>query len=297
MHRLPRSSNTLSSISGGNSPRLSSAADRSAALDDPDTASSPRDGHIGGFSVSAISEDHRAGDPRWLLVTDVDDTLLGDAAAFAKFVAATSPVAQLTVVLNSARPVGSLHRTMNELSTDWRPFGVIGALGTEIELNGVWLQSWRRRFGGFDRRPIDALMARIGCEPHDEEFQTSFKASFVVPPELQATAESLVRKTGVPAKIIRSGETNFDVIAEKAGKGAALLYVREALDIPPERTLAAGDSYNDLEMLLASRGIVVGNATPKLKAALHHTDAYLAEQTHAAGVLEGLEHLDVPLLH
>jgi hydroxymethylpyrimidine pyrophosphatase-like HAD family hydrolase len=67
------------------------------------------------------------------------------------------------------------------------------------------------------------------------------------------------------------------------------------LGVPRRRTLAAGDSCNDLDMLSAARAIVVGNATPELRAALRGTDTYLAEDTHAAGVLEGLRELGVPL--
>jgi hydroxymethylpyrimidine pyrophosphatase-like HAD family hydrolase len=40
------------------------------------------------------------------------------------------------------------------------------------------------------------------------------------------------------------------------------------------------------------RGVIVANALPELKS-LRSERAYLAEQTHAAGVLEGLKHWSV----
>ncbi len=254
--------------------------------------SSPADG----MSGSSTSENHPNG--RWLLVTDVDDTLLGDDAAFAEFVALTAPIEPLLIIWNSARPIRSLKQTIEQLNTDWRPFGLIGALGTEIELDGMQLRSWQHRFRGFDRKPIDTAMAGLGCEPHDEEFQTAFKASFAVPPELQVTATNLIHEIGMPVMIIRSGETNFDVIPEKAGKGAAFQHVSRVLGVPPERTRVAGDSRNDFDMLLSSTGIVVGNATQQLKERLRHVDhdLYFAERTHAAGLLEGLRHTEVPFL-
>jgi sucrose-phosphate synthase len=244
----------------------------------------------------------------WLLVTDVDDTLLGDPASYARFVAAVAPAPHIAVVLNSSRPIRSLHKTAEELPTcramawtsspatvpipmtmDWRPFGMIGALGTEIELHGQRIGSWQNRFGEFDRRPVDAVMSELGCEPHDPEFQTPLKASFSVPPPLQQKARRLISETAVPARVIRSGDTALDVIPADAGKGAALQQVQALLDIPPERTLAAGDSLNDLDMLQEANAIVVGNATPNLKTALGGGDAYFAKRTHAAGVLEGLQ--------
>jgi HAD superfamily hydrolase (TIGR01484 family) len=233
----------------------------------------------------------------WLLVTDVDDTLLGNRSALSQFVATISRTAELAVVLNSSRPIESIQKTMSRLSTDWRPRGIIGALGTEIELDGDRVRRWTERFSDFDREPIDAAMARLECEPHDQEFQTPLKASFSVPAPQQEEAQKAVGDTGIPARIVRSGETSFDVIPEDAGKGAALIEVQEILDVSPERTLAAGDSANDLDMLQEANAIVVGNATPRLKTALRDSDvdAYHATRTHAAGVLEGLHSAGVPL--
>jgi sucrose-phosphate synthase len=230
-----------------------------------------------------------------LLTTDVDDTLLGDDKAFSEFVVATSQLPDLLVVLNSARPIPSLRESLRDIETDWKPFGLIGALGTEIELNETRLPNWSRQFADFDRGPIDALMTQLGCEPHEDRFQTPFKASFAVPPRLQAEAEDLVQRTGVPAQIIVSGETNFDVIPVRAGKGAALRYVQKMLGIPSRRTVASGDSCNDRDMLVARRGIAVGNATAKLRRALRGSGVYFAKRTHAAGILEGLRRLGVPL--
>jgi HAD superfamily hydrolase (TIGR01484 family) len=233
----------------------------------------------------------------WLLVTDVDDTLLGNRSAFSQFVSTISRTTELAVMLNSSRPIQSLQKTISRLPTDWCPCGMIGALGTEIELNGDRILRWTQRFSDFDREPIDAAMARLECEPHDQEFQTPLKASFSVPAPRQEEAQKAVSDTGIPARIVRSGETSFDVIPEDAGKGAALQEVREILGVTPERTLAAGDSANDLDMLQEANAIVVGNATPKLKTALRDSDvdAYHATRTHAAGVLEGLQSAGVPL--
>lgn len=226
-------------------------------------------------------------------MTDVDDTLLGDDDALGELLDALSE--DIVVVLNSARPLPSLHRSIEETDVDWSPFGIVGALGTQIELGGRRIRRWRRRFAGFDRRPVDRVMDRLGCTPHRPEFQTPFKASFDVAPGLQPEAEERIGRTGVPARIISSGETDFDVIPEQAGKGSALRYVRQTLGVPPERTLAAGDSLNDLDMLRAARGIVVGNARPRLRRAVADDDVHLAERAHAAGILEGLAAAGAPV--
>lgn len=243
------------------------------------------------------NEESESGPPDWLLVTDVDDTLLGDSAAFAEFVAAVAPAAHLTVVLNSSRPIHSLHGTIAELPTTWRPYGMIGALGTEIEIDGRTIESWGRRFGSFVRGPIDVVMSRLGCAPHDDEYQTPLKASFSVPSRMQTRAVRTIRRTGVAARVIRSGDSAFDVIPALAGKGAALREARALLGVPRRRTVAAGDSYNDLDMLEDVAAIVVGNAVPGLRFALRRRGrrVHFAARTHAAGVLEGLRSLGVPL--
>jgi hydroxymethylpyrimidine pyrophosphatase-like HAD family hydrolase len=238
-----------------------------------------------------------SGRHNWLLVTDVDDTLLGDRSAFSQFVSAVAPTRELAVVLNSSRPIRSLRRTLRRLQTGWRPCGMIGALGTEIELGGRRNRRWTQRFSDFDREPIDSAMARLGCEPHDPGYQTPLKASFSVPAPLQTEALKAIGDTGAPAQVIQSGDTSFDVIPEDAGKGVALQEVQARFDVAPDHTLAAGDSCNDLDMLEEANAIVVGNATTQLKAALQEgdVDAYHATRSHAAGVLEGLQSAGVPL--
>ncbi len=57
-----------------------------------------------------------------------------------------------------------------------------------------------------------------------------------------------------------------EVIRKNHGKGKAMLEVAELLNIPPERTIAIGDSMNDYDMVKeAGIGIAMGNASNQLK--------------------------------
>lgn len=89
----------------------------------------------------------------------------------------------------------------------------------------------------------------------------------------------------------------MDVVSRRAGKLESLEYVRTAFGIDTARTVACGDSGNDIAMLGgANKAIVVGNAQPALarwaaNAAAKETDPnrlFLAEEKEALGVLEGL---------
>lgn len=236
------------------------------------------------------------GDPPggWLLVSDVDDTLLGNDEALERFRAATADV-DLSLVLNSSRPVASVVRSLRHTAlAGLEVDGVIGALGTEIELGGGPLGDWSAQFADFDRDAVAAAVAPFGAVPHAAEFQTAAKASFAIAPGRWDDARHAVTALGFPVRVITSGADNFDVIPGAAGKAAAVRHVAAWLGIPSERVMTAGDSENDADMLVAGNAIVVGNASPGLVELVRAT-AYLARGFHADGVVEGLRHHGVPL--
>ena len=230
-----------------------------------------------------------------LLVSDVDDTLLGDDDGLAAFVIFIRSRSDLLLALASGRPCASVRASLASLPTPVHAAAIIGALGTEIELQGEPMVAWAAQFDGWDRAPIDRAMERLGFVPHAAEFQTACKASFTVPAgaPLRA-ARAAIAATDVPHQVIHSRETNLDVIPSGAGKGAAARYVATALAVPRERLIAAGDSENDTDLLAAAgRGIVVGNARAALRAALDGGHVYLAQRAYAHGILEGLAHWGV----
>lgn len=68
--------------------------------------------------------------------------------------------------------------------------------------------------------------------------------------------------------ITTSLEMNVEVNSKNANKGQALLFLRDYLGIPKERTIAFGDNINDISMLLnAGVGVAMGNSTPDALAA------------------------------
>jgi sucrose-6-phosphatase len=94
--------------------------------------------------------------------------------------------------------------------------------------------------------------------------------------------------------VIYSSDRDLDILPDRADKGKALTYVRELLGFAPDRTVACGDSGNDIALFTENtRGIIVGNARSELMH-WHQThpnpDRYLAQADCAAGILEGLQH-------
>lgn len=235
---------------------------------------------------------------RWLFVSDVDDTLLGNDAALMTLNRALSRSTNpIVVAYNSSRPCESLRRSIEENVALTVPNYLIGALGTEIQIGrtGRLLADYSQYIGRrWDRDQVHALAVELGFSPHAPEFQTPLKASFDVPGQW-AASEMARRLKGeaLEAKVIFSGGKNLDLIPLRAGKGNAIRFLSEKLVIDPSCVVAAGDSGNDLEMFVAPRkGIIVGNADEELKR-LQDDHIYHASAAHAAGVLEGLRYWGV----
>ena len=136
------------------------------------------------------------------------------------------------------------------------------------------------------------LMGSTDSDPNVSSFERVRTISGDVPTRT-------FRRRVIP-KLVASGTGGWqyvDVVSRRAGKLESLEYVRTAFRIDTARTVACGDSGNDIAMLGgANKAIVVGNAQPALarwaaNAAANETDPnrlFLAEEKEALGVLEGL---------
>lgn len=79
----------------------------------------------------------------------------------------------------------------------------------------------------------------------------------------------LVQQVGLHGVSYAVGYTAWlDLSPEGVSKGATLEQVRRRLGVEPDRTFAAGDQRNDIEMLRwAARGVAMGNAPAEVVAA------------------------------
>ena len=65
------------------------------------------------------------------------------------------------------------------------------------------------------------------------------------------------------------------------------------LGLPLQSFLVAGDSGNDLEMLVGdTMAVVVGNHKPELEELRGRDRVYFASAPFAGGILEGIEHYE-----
>ena len=234
---------------------------------------------------------------KWLFVSDVDDTLLGDDAALDRLMAALAAAPHVTVAYNSSRPCASLRQSLVDNPALRPPDFLIGALGTEIEdgRSAQPLAAYTQHLAqNWQRDRVDQLMRSLGFVPHDGRYQTPYKASYDIPGAASyRQAQAALLAANLSVKTIFSMGKNLDVIPPSAGKGAVIQFLRQWLAIPADHVVVAGDSGNDVDMFIAPfRGIVVGNADADLRAQIA-AHIYHAQGHCAAGVLEGLNYWGV----
>ncbi|GLC60342.1 hypothetical protein PLESTB_001601800 [Pleodorina starrii] len=146
------------------------------------------------------------------------------------------------------------------------------------------------------------------------------------PHEVLRLLEEALREEGLKVKVVYSGGRDVDLLAEGAGKGAALRFLlgrlRRAGLEPVDGVQVNGDSGNDIELFQVPGvcGCVVANAFPELRefarkrqqqakeeeeeqrpaGATHACKVFQASEPCAGGILQALRHfrlLPPPALH
>jgi len=249
---------------------------------------------------SAFSVRRRLFSADRILVSDIDNTLIGDEQG-------------LDVLVDRLRDAGgkvafaiatgrSLELTLQALN-EWNiptPTILITSVGSNIHYgpnlvdDEGWQERIRYRWQPDAIREVLADVPGLALQP--PEGQGEFKVSYNLDPKAVPETPELqrrLRRAKLSAKVIRSHDAYLDVLPIRASKGMALRYLSVKWHIPPERVLAAGDSGNDEEMLVGnSLGVVVGNHDSELDHLRDMPRVYFAEAGYAGGILEGMDHYD-----
>lgn len=230
-----------------------------------------------------------------MLVSDVDGTLLGDAAAtqaFCNWWRVHGSGARL--VYTSGRFIDSVAKSVRDHALP-TPDAIIGGVGTEIlDCNAKRRDlEWERRWWpSWDRDTIvNALITFTELRLQPDEFQSAGKVSYylhcAVADQLQ-DIRCAIADCGIVAEIIYSSARDLDILPRGVNKGSAAGYLARRWSIDAAEVVACGDSGNDLSLFRQGfRGIVVANAQAELRSGVSG-EAYFATQPFAAGVVEGL---------
>ena len=248
--------------------------------------------------IQAGKNKNRLASMHRLLITDIDNTFLGDADAVRRMLARLkeSPVRVGFGVATGRHLPSAL-----EILEDWgvrRPDVMITSVGTEIHYGPNLIQddSWARHINHkWDPEGITSVVSYLpGLELQADEQQRRFKVSFdVIGPEFPGAdyVRKLLKREKLMASVIFSHGKHLDFLPMRASKGKALKHLAVKWGILMDNILVAGDSGNDREMLLAgSPAVVVGNYSPELTSLKNKARVYFADEYYAAGIIEGMEH-------
>lgn len=260
-----------------------------------------------------------------LLATDLDRTLLPNGSQ------PESPSARQRFHRLAARPevklayVTGRHREWVEAAIAEydlpRPDFVIADVGTrlyEIDAHD-WrqMQDWQQAiatdWGGHSHAELAASVGDFpGLHLQEAVRQGACKLSYYTPPlidpaELLSRLRQRLEASGARVNLVWSiDETTatglLDVLPASASKLHALEFLRARLGISLDRTVFAGDSGNDMEVLISRiPSVLVANAQESVRAeAVAYADLaklYLARGgllgmngNYCAGILEGVAH-------
>jgi sucrose-phosphate synthase len=230
------------------------------------------------------------------IITDIDDTLIGDDVALTKFLDYLENKRKiLTFGVATGR---SLESAIAVLETWGVPVDIfITSVGTEIHYGPKMTidQGWRNHinFRWNAQRIREALANFDGLVLQPQENQREFKVSYhVTKKEIRRRdVVRYLRQQHFSVNVFLSQGVNLDVLPLRASKGLAIRYLAFRWGLPLDQFIVAGDSGNDEEMLKGNTlAIVVGNYSPELEKLRDRHHIYFAQGHHANGILEGISH-------
>ncbi|MFO1064754.1 MAG: HAD-IIB family hydrolase, partial [Pirellulales bacterium] len=232
-----------------------------------------------------------------MLISDIDGTLTGDAAALESLMECVRRSnGRICFGVASGRSPALIEAAIAEFRLEL-PEIIIASVGSEILLGPyreIWTD-WSDTIAD-DWRPhaLAERLAELDCiEPQAGPHQQGpFKLSYILRSgmtiaEAGSCIEEQLRGADSPYRLIISHGNLVDVLPAHSGKGNALRFLLERLDFPLDLVLAAGDSENDRDILtMGLKSIVVGNHAAELDDLRNQTSSniYFSKGRHSAGV-------------
>ncbi|HHV07269.1 MAG TPA: HAD family phosphatase [Firmicutes bacterium] len=225
-----------------------------------------------------------------LKVTFATGRLFGDALPYAKRLGLTLPL-----ILNH----GALLQTLaGEVLASWqidsisaqalvaiaRQTGCACQLYSKGQLYLEKLAPWNKEYLKYSFTSPKLIPDLTAVAAHGPE-QIDFLGE---PEELKQVRQIIEKELGAAIQPTSSYHHLLEILPPKVSKGRALEYLSNYLQIPLSHTVAVGDGYNDLEMILAAGlGVAMGNAPQEVR---HQAD-YVTTPNNKNGLAQFLDQL------
>jgi sucrose-phosphate synthase len=235
----------------------------------------------------------------WFLVTDIDNTLLGDEEGLAQLLKVLEAERDRIIFgVATGRVIESAREILEENGVPWPDF-IISSVGSEIHLGNDPTpdRGWAAHIRpGWQRDRLEELLDEVEeLRQQESEVQRPFKLSYYADPgfELQTVVERL-STAQLEASLVLSHGAYLDLLPARASKGKAIRYLAFRFDVPHRSIATCGDSGNDADMLSGGmRGIVVSNHDPDLEELRGNRGIHFSPRANAWGILEGLVHYGI----
>ena len=240
---------------------------------------------------------------RELLISDIDNTLIGDADALARLGDwLLENRHQVAFGIATGRTLKGALEVLRAANAP-TPELFITDVGSEIYFGKDHTPdaAWDRHIRHLWQRDsiVSTLRGIQGLRPQENSAQRACKVSYYVNPEHPDSvrhAEQALQEKNLRAQMIFSHGRFLDVLPVQASKGHALHFLAYRWGKSMQSFLVAGDSGNDAEMLRGDTlAVIVGNHSPELEELRDHPNCYFAHGAYAAGILEGIAHYGFPI--
>lgn len=257
------------------------------------------DGH-GAPAVQKQSEPsfgRRLTEVKRLLITDIDNTLIGDDDSMHKlFEIFQDKKDFMAWGVATGRSLELTIEAMTEYNFPM-PDILICSVGTEMyygpdfRMDKGWQQTISYQWKAEEiKKTLDQLPFLVF---QADEGQRSHKISYYLEEKEDRLQQVLSRlqEAKLRCKVIYSHGQYLDVLPIRASKGKAVEYLLNKFDFSPRDVMVAGDSGNDEDMINGrARGLVVGNHNDELSHLKNKRNINFSRKCYAAGIIDGLRH-------
>ncbi|MDH4216109.1 MAG: HAD-IIB family hydrolase [Gallionella sp.] len=261
---------------------------------------------------------------RYLLCTDLDRTLIPNGTQ------PESPMAmerfkrlvgrkEITLTYVSGRHLAFVEQAIADFELPQPDFVIADVGSTIYRANSSGWQQWGEweaiiapDWMGLSHGGICCLLGNFPrLQLQEKEKQNRYKLSFYVPleegtQELISEIDAKLKYTNIKANLIwsideKAGLGLLDILPASAGKRNAIRFLMQQEGFRHENTVFAGDSGNDLDVLLSDiPAVLVANAGAEIRSMVSNANkgalyvawgGYLGMNgNYSAGILEGAAH-------